>query len=92
MEWYRKRGYILPTVEATASFHSPLRAGETIAIETTVVYSGKASFSLEFEASRLNDDELAAEGEVTFVFVDDEFESTPLPDEFRACVRERGDS
>ena len=91
MEYYRQRGYLLPTVAASAAFHSPLRAGDEGVIETTVRDVGNASLSVAFEVVRAVDGELAADGDVTFVFVDDEFEATALPETMRACVRMRGD-
>ena len=92
MEWYRRAGYVLPAVEASASFHSPLRAGDEALLETTVVDSGTSSLTLAFAITRAADDERVAEGEVSFVFVDDAFEATPLPDEIRECIRARGDA
>ena len=92
MEAYRNAGYLLPAVEASASFHSPLRAGDVATLETTVVDVGTASLSVSFEITRASNDERVAEGEVSFVFVDDAFEATPLPDAIRDCVRDRGDA
>jgi acyl-CoA thioesterase FadM len=92
METYRKRGYLLPAVEAQASFSSPLRAGDDAVLETTVVDSGTSSLTVGFTVTRASDGERAAGGEVSFVFVDESFEATPLPEAMRACIRERGDS
>jgi len=92
MEAYRKAGYLLPAVEASASFHSPLRAGDVATLETTVVDVGTASLSVSFEITRVSNDERVAEGEVSFVFVDDAFEATTLPDAIRDCIGERGDA
>ncbi len=91
MESYRKDGYLLPAVEASASFHAPLRAGDTALLETTVVDSGTTSLTVSFDISRPSTDEHVAGGEVSFVFVDETFEATPLPDEIHACIHERGD-
>ena len=92
MEVYRKAGYLLPAVDASASFYSPLRAGDVATLETTVVDVGTSSLSVSFEITRPSNDERVADGEVSFVFVDDAFEATPLPDAFLDCVRERGDA
>lgn len=92
MESYRKDGYLLPAVEASASFHSPLRAGDTALLETTVVDSGTSSLTMAFTIVRPSTDERVADGEVSFVFVDETFEATPLPDDMRECIRERGDA
>ena len=92
MEQYRNRGYVLPAVETTASFHSPLRAGDDIAIETTVTQVGDASVTVAFEVVRLADGKLAANVEVTFVLVDEEFEPAAFPEEIHDCIRDRGDA
>ncbi|ELY49443.1 acyl-CoA thioesterase [Natronorubrum sulfidifaciens] len=92
MESYRKDGYLLPAVEASASFHSPLRAGDTALLETTVIESGTSSLTVAFTIVRTSTDERVADGEVSFVFVDETFEATPLPDDIRECISERGDA
>ncbi|MFW5919116.1 MAG: acyl-CoA thioesterase [archaeon] len=89
MEYYRRRGYLLPAIDAAATFYSPLRAGDEVVIATTVADHGTTSITVSF--SVIHDDELAADGEVSFVFVDDEFDPTPLPDEMRDCIEARGD-
>jgi YbgC/YbaW family acyl-CoA thioester hydrolase len=92
METYRKEGFLLPAVEARASFTSPLRAGDDAVIETAVVDRGTSSLTVSFAVTRASNGERAADGEVSFVFVDAAFEATLLPDEMLECVRERGDS
>ncbi len=99
MEHYRQCGYALPAVEASATFHAPLRAGDRIAIETTVTECGDASLVVSFSVSKRrdtepdsDDGERAADGTVTFVLVDDDFEPTSLPEAVHNCVAERGDS
>ena len=92
MERYRQRGYVLPAVETAASFHSPLRAGDDIAVETTVVRAGDASLEVAFEVVRLADGDRGADVEVTFILVDAEFAPATLPDEIHDCIRERRDA
>lgn len=92
MEAYRKAGYLLPAVEASASFYSPLRAGDEAILETTVIESGTSSLTVAFMIARVETDERVAQGEVSFVFVDETFEATPLPEEIHDCIRERGDA
>ena len=91
MEHLRRDGYVLPAVVASASFESPLRAGDDVAIETAVT-AGETSLTVDFSVDRLADDERAASGEVTFVLVDADFRPTPLPEAVHACVAERGDA
>lgn len=92
METYRRDGYVLPAVEASASFYSPLRAGNEAVIETTVVTSGTSSLTIAFSIGPTSSEERVADGEVSFVFVDETFEVTPLPEEIHECIRERGDA
>lgn len=92
METLRNEGLVLPAVDASASFEAPLRAGETAILETTVTAFGEASLTVEFTVHRGEDGERAGQGSVTFVLVDEAFESTPLPDSFRECVATRGDA
>lgn len=89
MESLRQDGHALPAIDASASFESPLRAGETAHVETAVT-AGRTSLTDEFAVVRPDGDRVAT-GEVTFVLVDGSFEPTPLPDAFVDCVRERGD-
>ncbi|MFB1066227.1 acyl-CoA thioesterase [Natrinema sp. H-ect4] len=92
MEAYRSDGYLLPAVEASASFHSPLRAGDGATIETTVVRIGDTSLTVAFSVTHRSSGEEAADGEVSFVFVDSDFEPASLPESFHDCVCNRGDA
>lgn len=92
MEELRTGQLTLPAVDASASFQSPLRAGETAVVTTTVKTLGETSIAVEFGVERSSDGRQAAEGEVTFVLVDERFEPTPVPESVRDCVHERGDA
>ena len=91
MEHLRREGYVLPAVDASASFESPLRAGDEIVVETAVT-GGETSLTAEFSVTRTADGERAASGEVTFVLVDGDFRPATLPDSVRARIAERGDA
>lgn len=88
MERLRTDGYVLPAVEASASFESPLRAGDTAEIETAI-NAGDASLTATFTVVRAADGEQVATGSVVFVLVDEDFEPVSLPGFVRRCVRER---
>lgn len=92
MKWLRDRGYVLPSVEASASFEAPLRAGDIASVETTVETVGTSSFTAAFEVTRAEDDVQAARGQVAFVLVDETFEPASLPEAVRTLVRERSGS
>lgn len=89
MEQLRADGHVLPAVDATASFRSPLRAGDRVIVETRIT-TGETSLSVDFEVCDASGT-VAATGEVTFVLVDSAFAPTPLPDSVRECIRARGD-
>jgi len=91
MESLRRDGHVLPAVDASGSFESPLRAGDRVEVETTVTRLGEASLTTAFDVRRAETAERAADLTVTFVLVDEGFEATPLPAAMRACVAERGD-
>lgn len=92
MESLRRDGYTLPAVDASAHFEAPLRAGDAAVVETEVTDLGESSLTLSFAVRRASDGVVAGAGEVTFVLVDEAFESSPLPDALRDCVVERGDA
>jgi acyl-CoA thioester hydrolase len=91
METLRNEGLALPAVDTSASFESPLRAGDTAVVETAVTDVGEASLTVEFVVDRGEDGARAATGSLTVVLVDEDFESAPLPPSIRACIEERGD-
>ena len=92
MEALRERGLTLPAVDASASFQAPLRAGETAVVATAATAIGDSSLALDFEVERAEDGRRVADGDVTFVLVDEAFEATSLPPSIRDCVRDRGDA
>lgn len=91
MEHLRRDGYALPAVEASASFASPLHAGDRVVVETTVE-DGESSMTVAFKVVRVADGKLAAEGEVIFVLVDETFDAVPLPSAVRKCIQTRRDT
>lgn len=91
MEALRRESLVLPAVDASASFESPLRAGDEVVVETTVTALGDASMTVAFELTRSAAGPPVASLEVTFVLVDDAFEATSLLTPMRECVDTRGD-
>lgn len=92
MESLRTRGITLPAVDASASFSTPLRAGDVAVVATTARAVGETSLTIGFDVERADDGLSAAEGEVTFVLVGEGFEPTSVPRPLRDCVRDRGDA
>ncbi|MFC7156932.1 acyl-CoA thioesterase [Halomarina halobia] len=91
MEQLRADGYVLPVVETSASFTTPLRAGDTARIETAIEV-GERSLTATFTVTREADGRRAAEGRAVFILVDADFEPTPLPASVRRCVEDRESS
>lgn len=91
MEHLRKEGYLLPAVETSTSFKSPLRAGDTARIEMDLT-AGNTSLMVEFVITENGDEERIAAGEVTFVLVDRDFEPTSLPVAVHECIHARSDT
>lgn len=60
----------LPAVHVEATFHSPLRYGDTVRIETTVARLGRRSATLRYRMFRKKDGVLAAEVRHTVVCSD----------------------
>jgi acyl-CoA thioester hydrolase len=88
MESLRRDGRVLPAVDASASFEAPLRAGDDVAIETTIA-AGESSLEASFVVARTDDGVRAATGRVVFVLIDGAFESAPLPESVGERIRER---
>lgn len=96
MEQFRREDRFLPSVDASASFSSPLRAGDDVTVVTEVTDLGESSltmaFTFETDDETDGESEPAATVEVTFVLVDNAFEACSLPAAVRACVERRGDA
>ena len=91
MDYFRTKNKVLPAVDCSASFSSPLRAGETARVETSVSEVGTSSLTCVFNVVRVEDGIEAATGRVTFVLVNQAFEAVSLPDAVVQCVQERDD-
>jgi len=61
MESLRRDGHVLPAVDASGSFESPLRAGDRVEVETTVTRLGEASLTTAFDVRRAETAERAAD-------------------------------
>ena len=72
-------------VEASATLNTMLGTINTIVLLTS-------SLTVAFTIMRTSTDERVADGEVSFVFVNETVEATPLPDTMRECIRDRGDA
>lgn len=81
-----ERGVMLPLVHAEADYHRPLRTGQEMTIELSVVRLGQSSFTLE---TRIGTDQNANHAVVrtVHVCVDPVTEkSKPLPESLRDAI------
>lgn len=92
MEWLRKHGLYLPAVETSASFHTPISAGDSVSLETAVRNVGESSITVSFDIKTVTENDVVADLEVTFVFVDTDFHAKRIPPAFKACIEDRGDT
>lgn len=65
-----KSGYLVPVVDATLQFKSPLRINETAVVETRYIDTEAAKICFEYTIRRQGDGEVVATGTTMQVFVD----------------------
>ncbi|WP_437488602.1 acyl-CoA thioesterase [Sorangium sp. So ce1014] len=77
----------LPAVRVEADYAAPVRYGETLRIETSVVRIGRRSATLRYRMVRTHDGVLAAELRHTVVTTDlVQLASVPMPEDVRALL------
>ncbi|WP_437601603.1 acyl-CoA thioesterase [Sorangium sp. So ce590] len=82
-----KRRIGLPAVRVEADYAAPVRYGETLRIETSVVRVGRRSATLRYRMIRTHDGVLAAELRHTVVTTDlVQLASVPMPEDVRALL------
>ncbi|MEG1983119.1 MAG: thioesterase family protein [Alistipes sp.] len=65
-----KSGYLVPVVDATLQFKSPLRIDDTAIVETRYIDTEAAKICFEYIIRRQRDSEIVATGSTIQVFVD----------------------
>jgi YbgC/YbaW family acyl-CoA thioester hydrolase len=79
--------YRFPRVHLSCDFRAAISYDDLLDIETEVEHVGHTSWTLHFNARKVPDGVLAAEGRMTIVALDPETERpTPLPDALRAAL------
>ncbi len=68
-------------------FHNPARYNDTLVIRVRVARLGRSSYTFHFFVSDKRTRRPVATGQLTLVWLDDDFQPVPLPDAFRAAVR-----
>jgi acyl-CoA thioester hydrolase len=80
------RGYMVPVVHAEVDFKAPIRPGERLSVEVSVLRLGRSSITMGFRLVGPDGDE-RAKGRETHVAVDaDSFTPIPIPDAVREAL------
>ena len=70
-------------------FHSPARYNDVVAIHVRVADLGRSSYTFQFLLTRKTGNapvDVVATGELTLVWLDDDFRPVALPDDFRKTI------
>lgn len=73
-------------VSSSAQFRAPARYNDVLEIGVRVAKVGRTSYRLEFLITNKRSAALLATGQLTLVWLDEDFKPMPIPDEFRATV------
>ena len=75
-------------ISSSARFHAPARYNDVLEIGVRVAHVGETSYRFEFLITNKRTATLLATGQLTLVWLDDDFLPTPIPDDFRRAVAE----
>ncbi len=76
----QEKGYGLPIVGASCDFLRPVRYGEILQLDVSIIEMKKKSLTFQFHFYRLGSRELVAQGRATLVCIDKTWQSRTLPD------------
>jgi acyl-CoA thioester hydrolase len=86
-----ERGIDIVVGAASATFRTPARFDDELALELTVTHLGTTSMVSRIRV--LRGDELCVEGEIRHVFVDlATLQKTPIPDDIRAALERHAEA
>jgi len=74
-------------VRNAVNFHAPARYNDVLLIHVRVAHIGRSSYTFHFLIENKRDRELVCTGELTLVWLDDDFRPYAVPAEFRDTVR-----
>jgi acyl-CoA thioester hydrolase len=75
-------------VHQEARFHSPARYNETLVMSVRISAIGQTSYTFQFLVHNKRARRLVATGQLTLVWLDDDFKPVRVPDEFRSTVEQ----
>ncbi len=70
-------------VASHLNFHSPARYNDVIDIHVKVAQIGRSSYTFHALFTRGEEATVLATGQLTLVWLDDDFKTMPIPDDFR---------
>ena len=73
-------------VGLSTQFHSPARYNDTLTVHVRIVHIGQTSYTFHFLVNNKHTRALVATGELTLVWLNDDFRPVRVPDEFRQIV------
>ena len=68
-DFWANKDFIVPILKSEASYHKPIKYGETVSIEITVANLRTSSFELNYEIKNAND-ELCTKVKTVHIFMD----------------------
>jgi acyl-CoA thioester hydrolase len=74
-------------VAQSGSFHHPVRYSDILVLHVRIARIGNCSYTFHFLATNKQTRTLIASGELTLVWMNDDFEAIRVPDVFRDAVR-----
>jgi len=74
-------------VEAEQCFHSPARYNDVVEIHVCVARIGRSSYTFHYLMTDKRQPRVIATGKMTLVWLDDDFQPIPIPEDFRSVVR-----
>jgi acyl-CoA thioester hydrolase len=76
----QEEGFGLPVVGASCDFYRPVKYGEHLRIQVSMLKVKEKALTFLFLFYREEQDELVAKGQATIVAIDTKWKSRPLPD------------
>ena len=73
-------------IHQQARFHSPARYNDTLNMHVRIAHIGNTSYTFHFVVQNKGNRDLVATGELTLVWLDDQFRPMRVPDGFRTTV------
>ena len=75
----QEEGFGLPVVGASCDFYRPVKYGEQLRLDVSILNRKEKALTFLFQFYRKESDELVAKGQATIVAIDRSWKSRPLP-------------